>query len=114
MKYTREQIEQDAQTINLKKELYEARNSALDYLVTHDELEGAIEGHLQIAEYLLSEWSDRFMEYLVTDDDYYSSVAHRILGPVYATLDFLAGVDAELEEERDQLLERVKELEERG
>ncbi|WP_067585246.1 hypothetical protein [Endozoicomonas ascidiicola] len=111
---TKEQIEGDQITINLKNRLYAIRNEALDYLVTNAPDE-KVDGLLKEAESQISQWTETFSDYLVTDDDYYTMVTHRIIDPVYLTLGFLNGDNDALEEERDRAIsERDKLIEQLG
>ena len=113
----REQIAADPMTINLKAELYAIRNKVLDYLVEHEELNQEMTDHLNRADELKEKWLDRFFDYLVTYDNYYSQIIGKILEPVHLLMNDREGLfdDMEMEiekaiEQRDELVEKLETL----
>ena len=113
---TKEHIEGELITINLKKRLYDIRNEILDYLVSHEPDE-KVHTLLQEADSHIIQWRESFHDYLVTDDEYYSMVTHRILEPVTLVLYDRDGIFDDLEEkleksedEREKLIEKIGRL----
>ena len=98
----KEKLDTSFDTVDLKRRLYEIRDEALLHLV-FNEPDQKITDLLKTADTKIQYWVHTNLEYLKTDDEYYSSVAHRILEPVYTVLNSREGLYEELENERDAL-----------
>ena len=100
----RDKLDTEFPTVELRNRLYEIRDEALNHLALY-EPDQKITDLLKEAEKRISYWVNVNHKYLITDKEYYERMAHRILEPVYTTLNSRAGVYDDLEEEREKAVE---------